>query len=88
MHVVVILTFEFCFAPNVLIFFTALLEIVKRAVPKLEIVGDAIETVLFLNDAVTLHREVGDVAICIWVPDLKTTDVLETPVTFTECLPA
>jgi hypothetical protein len=57
-------------------------------VPKLEIFGDAIETILFLNDAVTLHREVGEVAICIWVPDLNVNDVPETPVTFTECLPA
>lgn len=82
------LTFEFFFAPVAFIFFTALLEIVKNVVPKLETVGDAIETFFLLNDAVTLHREVGDEATRTWVPALKANDVAETPEIVTECLPA
>ncbi len=86
-QVVIKLTFEFFFAPTAFIFFTALLEMVKSVVPKPETVGDATETVFLLNNAVTLHREVGDEAIRTWVPDLKVNDELEAPETRTECFP-
>lgn len=82
-HVVVIDILEFFFAPAALIFLTALLEIVKDAVPKFEIFGDAKVTAVFLNVAVTLHFEVGEDDTSTFVPDLKAKDDADSPFTLT-----